>query len=173
MSTNLTDEIRSVEAAAAQKVADAKAEAQDLVIRTRNSAALRVKEAKQAHFREYRSRLAQVEAEAAETAAQAVEQGKTAGANAAGDSLEYTPVPAALTFHGMNTALFAAGDNGRNPNLYYKTVEFRDMGKEQYRKYYFLNNRMSGVILMGDLSRMAAMTEALENHATYQEVMEN
>ena len=77
MSTNLTDEIRSVEAAAAQKVADAKAEAQDLVIRTRNSAALRVKEAKQAHFREYRSRLAQVEAEAAETAAQAVEQGKT------------------------------------------------------------------------------------------------
>lgn len=104
---------------------------------------------------------------------EAVEQGKTAGANAAGDSLEYTPVPAALTFHGMNTALFAAGDNGRNPNLYYKTVEFRDMGKEQYRKYYFLNNRISGVILMGDLSRMAAMTEAMENHVTYQEVMEN
>ncbi len=54
-----------------------------------------------------------------------------------GTVLEYTPVPAALTFHGMNTALFAAGDNGRNPNLYYKTVEFRDMGKKQYRKYYF------------------------------------
>lgn len=46
------------------------------------------------------------------------------------------------------------------------------MGKEQYRKY-FLNNRMSGVDSNGDLSRMAAMTEALENHATYQEVMEN
>lgn len=76
MSTNLTDEIRSVEAAAAQKVADAKAEAQDLVNRTRSSAALRVKEAKQAHFREYRSRLAQVEAEAAEAAAQTVEQGR-------------------------------------------------------------------------------------------------
>ena len=104
---------------------------------------------------------------------EAVEQGRTAGANAAGDSLEYTPVPAALTFHGMNTALFAAGDNGRNPNLYYKTVEFRDMGKEQYRKYYFLNNRMSGVILLGDLSRMAVMTEALENHAAYQDLMEN
>ena len=104
---------------------------------------------------------------------EAVEQGKTAGANAAGDSLEYMPVPAALTFHGMNTALFAAGDNGRNPNLYYKTVEFRDMGKEQYRKYYFLNNRMSGVILLGDLSRMAVMTEALENHAAYQDLMEN
>src|SRR5699024_10751528 len=40
---------------------------------------------------------------------QAVEEGKTAGANAAGETLEYTGVPAALTFHGMNTALFAIG----------------------------------------------------------------
>lgn len=104
---------------------------------------------------------------------EAVEQGKIAGANAVGDRMEYTPVPAALTFHGMNTALFAAGDNGGNPNLYYKTVEFKDMGKEQYRKYYFLNNRLCGVILLGDLSQMAVMTEALEHHAPYQEVMES
>lgn len=104
---------------------------------------------------------------------QAIEQGRTAGANAAGDHLEYAPVMAALTFHGMNTALFAAGDNGKNPNLLYKTVEFKDMGKEQYRKYYFLNNRLSGVILLGDLSQMAEMTKALDMHASYQEVMEN
>ena len=73
---------------------------------------------------------------------EASEQGRIAGANAAGEKLEYEPVEAALTFHGMNTALFAAGDNGKNPNLLYKTVEFRDMGKEQYRKYFFLNNRL-------------------------------
>ena len=60
-------------------------------------------------------------------------------------------VPAALSFHGMKTALFAAGDNGKNPNLIYKTVEFKDMGKKQYRKYYFLNNRLCGVILIGCL----------------------
>ena len=46
---------------------------------------------------------------------QAVEQGKTAGANAAGDDLEYETVSAALNFHGMGTALFAAGDNGKIP----------------------------------------------------------
>ncbi|WP_072524628.1 FAD-dependent oxidoreductase [Clostridium sp. Marseille-P3244] len=102
---------------------------------------------------------------------EAVEQGRIAGANAAGEGMEYEPVPAALTFHGMNTALFAAGDNGKNPNLLYKTVEFRDMGKGQYRKYYFLNNRLSGVILIGDLSEMAKMTEALQKHAPYQEVI--
>lgn len=76
MSTNLTDEIRSVEAAAAKKVADAKSEALDLVNGARNAAALRVKESKQAQFREYRQRISQVEAEAAETSAKTVEQGK-------------------------------------------------------------------------------------------------
>ncbi len=102
---------------------------------------------------------------------EAAEQGKVAGANAAGDEAEYTPVSAALTFHGMNTALFAAGDNGKNPNLLYKTVEFRDMGKGQYKKYFFLNNRLCGVILIGDLSEMAKMTMALGQHMTYQKVM--
>ena len=56
---------------------------------------------------------------------EAVEQGRVAGANAAGDDLTYTTVPAALNFHGMNTALFAAGDNGKNPNLVYKTMELK------------------------------------------------
>ena len=102
---------------------------------------------------------------------EAVEQGRIAGANAVGEELEYEPVAAALTFHGMNTALFAAGDNGKNPDLLYKTVEYRDMGKGQYRKYYFLNNRLSGVILIGDLSEMAKMTEALAKHASYKEVV--
>lgn len=44
---------------------------------------------------------------------------------------------------------------------------------ETVPEYYFLNNRMSGVDSNGDLSRMAAMTEALENHATYQEWRQN
>ena len=103
---------------------------------------------------------------------QAMEQGKVAGANAAGEPLVYEGVSAALNFHGMGTALFAAGDNGKNSNLVYKTVEFKDMGKKQYRKYYFLNNRLCGVILIGDVSAMAKMTQLLEQHATYQEVME-
>ena len=103
---------------------------------------------------------------------EAAEQGKVAGANAAGEALEYASVPAALTFHGMNTELFAAGDCGKNPNLLYKTAEFRDMGRKQYRKYYFLNDRLCGVILLGDTSLLGKMTAALEKHASYKEVME-
>ena len=101
---------------------------------------------------------------------EASEQGKVAGANAAGEAMEYETVPAALSFHGMRTALFAAGDNGKNPNLVYKMIELKDMGKKQYQKYYFLNNRLCGVILIGDVSRMAEMTQALEEHVQYQEL---
>lgn len=102
---------------------------------------------------------------------EASEQGRIAGANAAGDELIYQEVSSGLSFHGMKTALFAAGDNGKNPNLIYKTVEFKDMGKKHYQKLYFLNNRLCGVILIGDVSRMAELTEALEKRASYKEVL--
>lgn len=102
---------------------------------------------------------------------EAVDQGKVAGANAAGDKTEYVQVPAALTFHGMNTALYAVGDTGKNPNLVYKTVELKDMGRKQYKKYYFLNNRLCGVILIGDVSEMGDLGAAVEKRASYREVM--
>ncbi|MBS5130700.1 MAG: FAD-dependent oxidoreductase [Lachnospiraceae bacterium] len=102
---------------------------------------------------------------------EASEQGRIAGANASGDELVYQEVSSGLSFHGIKTALFAAGDNGKNPNLIYKTVEFKDMGKKHYQKLYFLNNRLCGVILIGDVSRMAELTEALEKRASYKEVL--
>lgn len=101
---------------------------------------------------------------------QALEQGKVAGANAAGDSLVYETVSAGLSFHGMNTGLYAIGDNGKNPNLIYRTVEFKDMGRKQYEKYYFLNNRLCGAILIGDTSKMAAVTEGVEQKKTFKEI---
>ena len=101
---------------------------------------------------------------------QALEQGKVAGANAAGDALTYTTVSAGLSFHGMNTGLYAIGDNGKNPNLIYRTVEFKDMGRKQYEKYYFLNNRLCGAILIGDTSKMAFVTEAVEQKKTFKEM---
>lgn len=102
---------------------------------------------------------------------EAVEEGKVAGANAAGEEVEYTAKEPTLTFHGMNTVLFAAGDNGKNPNLLYKTIVYQDMGREQYQKYYFLNDRLCGVILLGDLSLMGRMMELLERHASCSEVL--
>ena len=76
-----------------------------------------------------------------------------------------------MTFHGMNTALFASGDNGKREDVIYKTVEMKDPSKKQYEKLYFFNNRLCGVILIGDLSKMAELSNALEKKASFQEVV--
>lgn len=101
---------------------------------------------------------------------QALEMGKIAGANAAGEQLEYQPEPPALTFEGMDTSLFAAGDNGRNPDIKYKTKEIRDTAKNTFEKYFFVDNRLAGVILIGDTSKLAELTEALNEKWNYDRV---
>lgn len=44
------------------------------------------------------------------------------------------------------------------------------MGRKQYEKYYFLNNRLCGAILIGDTSKMAFVTEAVEQKKTFKEM---
>ena len=102
---------------------------------------------------------------------QSVEQGKVAGANAAGDDVAYETVDGALTFNGMGTSLFAIGDSGKNPNKVYRTVEISDARKKQYEKYTFENNRLVGVILLGDTSRLAELTMKVKEHAKFSDVL--
>lgn len=92
---------------------------------------------------------------------QAIEMGKVAGANAAGDSLTFEINPPTLTFEGMNTALFAGGDNGKNPEAEYQTLRYRNDENSRYEKYYFRNNKLVGAILLGDTRKMGKVTEGL------------
>ena len=93
---------------------------------------------------------------------EAQEQGKVAGACATGDPAVYRPISPILSFHGMDTELFSLGDPGKNPALTYKTVEVQDAAKGQLERYYFTDGRLCGVILMGDVSKMADMIAAME-----------
>ena len=101
---------------------------------------------------------------------EASEMGKVAGANAAGEETSYKTIIAPLTFHGMDTSLYAIGDNGKNANRKYKTVVFKDETKHTFEKYYFANNRLVGVTLIGDTSKMAKVTQALEKPALFDEM---
>ena len=98
-------------------------------------------------------------------------QGRTAGANAAGDDVIYETVDGALSFNGMNTSLFAIGDNGSDPSRLYKTVETTDLRRGQYEKYVFEKNRLVGVILIGDTSRLAELSAKVRDHAQYSDVI--
>ena len=101
---------------------------------------------------------------------QSIEMGKVAGANATGDSLIYETVDAALTFNGMNTSLYAIGDNGKKTNVQYKTVEFKDPVKRTYTKYYFTNNRLCGAILIGDTSDIVKVTQDVKENKLFKQM---
>lgn len=101
---------------------------------------------------------------------QALEMGKVAGANAAGDDQVYETVDAALTFNGTNTSLYAIGDNGKKPEVQYKTVEFKDALKKTYSKYYFANNRLCGAILIGDTSSVVKVTQSVKENKLFKEI---
>ena len=102
---------------------------------------------------------------------QSVDEGKVAGANAAGDDLAYETVDGALSFNGMGTSVFSIGDNGKDPDKKYRTVELKDERRNQYEKYTFVNNRLAGVILIGDTSKLAELTMKVKNGAKFSEVL--
>ncbi len=97
---------------------------------------------------------------------EASDMGYVAGANAAGDALEYEPISPAVTFQGMGTALFAAGDAGTDWKMIYQTVEFDDPAQKSFEKYYFRDGRLVGGVLLGDLSSIAKLTDALRQNQT-------
>lgn len=93
---------------------------------------------------------------------QAVEMGKAAGANAAGERRSYETVKAALTFHGMGTSLFAVGDSGKDPGKTYEVQREKDEDKKIYKAYYYEAGKLVGVILLGDTSDMGRVLEEIE-----------
>lgn len=103
---------------------------------------------------------------------QALEMGKVAGANAAGDNLSYETVSAATSFNGMDTSLYALGDTGKREGQYYKTVELNDPQKNCCERYYFSNNRLCGAILVGDTKKVAKVTKDVENHTQFKDLFQ-
>ncbi len=95
--------------------------------------------------------------------AQAVEEGYVAGANAAGDNLEYKGITGALTLNALDTALYAVGEHGTSAA--FRAVESRDDEKGFYEKLYFSGERLAGFILIGDLGRLAELNRAFEGRA--------
>lgn len=93
---------------------------------------------------------------------QAIDMGKVAGANAAGDERLYSKTAPAVTFNGMQTSIFSIGDIGKTEGKNYKTKEFCDEENLIYRKLYFSNGRFCGGILIGDIKLQKEFLIAFE-----------
>ena len=88
--------------------------------------------------------------------AQAVETGRIAGANAAGDSMEYKPIGSSLVMEVCGTSVFALGTNGKDPDRKFRSEQIKDDVKKTYSKYYYDHGKLVGTILIGDISCMGA-----------------
>lgn len=104
--------------------------------------------------------------------AQAVATGRVAGANAAGDLLEYEKLGSSLVMEVCGTSVFALGTNGKDPDREFRAVEKMDQKAGLYEKYYFADDRLEGVILVGDISKMGEMTERIAEKAAYSDMFD-
>ena len=100
----------------------------------------------------------------------AMEMGRVAGANAAGDSQPYLPQVQGMTLAALNTMVYAIGDVGTKEAASYKTLEIRDDRKMTLQKCYFMNNALCGAILIGDTSKMKEMTEGVLKKKAFHEI---
>jgi len=109
----------------------------------------------------------------------AKEQGRIAGANAAcGDEKhekyeEYQSGPLSLFMNALDTPLFCIGDMGKADGVTYEIRTARSVsvsgdnlinprpGGSVYEKYYFVNGRMVGAAILGDLSKMKQVRELI------------
>ena len=93
---------------------------------------------------------------------QAIDMGKIAGANAAGDEKIYQKTTPVVTFSGMKTSIFSIGDIGKGSEKKYETKEFCDEDNIVYKKLYFLNGIFCGGILIGDTKSQKELFAAFE-----------
>lgn len=99
---------------------------------------------------------------------EATDQGETAGANACGDEAHYQSQIFGMTMHVANTELYAIGKTaGAEP---FRTVEFRDPVRNTLKKYFFLNNILCGVTLIGDTRDMIKVTDQVNRKIPFNEI---
>lgn len=94
----------------------------------------------------------------------AMEQGKTAGLNASGDTAVYKEQIQPLNFDGMNIKLISIGliGNGKECEEF---VEDIDTKKNIYKKLYFEENKLKGAILIGDVSKGITIIKSVRENA--------
>lgn len=99
---------------------------------------------------------------------EASRQGEVAGANAAGDELTFSAEIYGMSMEVVEQSLYTIGmAAGDKP---FRTVEYKDLGRGSLEKYFFLDDLLCGVTLLGDVSKLGTVTELVNRKASYEEV---
>lgn len=103
---------------------------------------------------------------------QAINMAKVAAKNATGEEASYKGTIPSVSFVGFGTAVFSVGDHGSQEDLTYETKEFLDEEKIIYRKFYFVDGKFTGGILIGDTSKLTKLLKAYEEKRPMEEMDE-
>ena len=101
---------------------------------------------------------------------EASDQGRVAGANAAGERAVYANRPLGLSLEGFGTSLFAMGDPGKREDVPYKTVETADGVSGRHETYWFCGGSLEGVVVLGVPEKTTRLSQAVTAHARYTEL---
>ncbi len=101
---------------------------------------------------------------------QAINMAKIAARNATGDEASYKGTVPSVSFAGFGTAVFSVGDHGTEEGVSYESKEYLDEDKIIYRKYYFVDGKFSGGILIGDTSKLTKLLKAYEEKKSIDEM---
>ncbi|MCL2616485.1 MAG: FAD-dependent oxidoreductase [Defluviitaleaceae bacterium] len=106
---------------------------------------------------------------------QAENQGRIAGTNATGGSMQYSPESPSLFVNALGTSLFCIGDMGKAEGVTYETRTIKGNSESEsnlinpkpggftYEKYYYTGGKTVGAALIGNLSKIKAVKELVKN----------
>lgn len=102
---------------------------------------------------------------------EATSQGRVAGANAVGDAVVYDEIPYGTSFDAMKVRFFAMGDVGTG-DAEYKTVSLENRVENIFKKFWFLDGRLTGGILYGDVTDSLTLSDGVISAARYEDIID-
>lgn len=97
----------------------------------------------------------------------AVQMGKVAGANAAGDNLTFKDFVSAVIFRAMNTKMFACGNCSDNM----VSITYENPQNNTYKKLFFEKDILVGATLLGDISSSGKLVEQIKNKTSIDNII--
>ncbi len=95
---------------------------------------------------------------------QALDMAKTAVANIFGDDKHYVPAVPVNMVGLSNIRLFAIGDNGKKEGVDYDIFEKTDDASGSSERFYFVDDKLVGGTLIGDISKLAKLQSAFKEN---------
>mgnify|MGYP000850980252 CR=1 FL=1 len=100
---------------------------------------------------------------------EAVEQGKTAGINAAGGEYVFETFIPFTSLQAFDTKAFSIGDVGSNPERTYET--YKNYQDGNFKELYFADAKLCGAILIGDTSKQAIISKGFKTGISKDEII--